>query len=350
MNVRDYINDKVLEQSGELASRFQSAAPFRHVMIDDFLVPEFCSEISSQFPDFDPKAAINENGEIGAKATQEKVQSLGSAYQAIDNLVQTPEFLALIEEITGVGNLCYDPYYFGGGTHENRRGQDLDPHVDFNYHPITGQHRRLNLIIYLNEQWEDSWGGSLELHRDPYLEPDADEILTITPMMNRCVIFETNEYSWHGFRRIDPPEEFAHLSRRSFAIYYYTDDRPAEETATEHSTVYVERHLPAEFVPGLELSEDSIRTIRTMLQRRDQHLKRLYSNIQHLHGECNQLRATASLARDPHSRKESQTDGSDVKLSEEYVRQLEARIDEMESSNSWRITAPIRALRRLISG
>ena len=100
-----------------------------------------------------------------------------------------------------------DLAYFGGGTHENLQGQDLDAHIDFNYHPLTRQHRRLNLIIYLNEQWQDEWGGSLQLHRDPTLPPQSDEIVTVTPLLNRCVIFETSERSWHGFRRIDLPAD-----------------------------------------------------------------------------------------------------------------------------------------------
>jgi hypothetical protein len=102
----------------------------------------------------------------------------------MDDLLQSPEFLALVGRITGIAGLRYDPWYFGGGTHENRQGQDLDPHIDFNYHPMTRQHRRLNLIIYLNEEWDDAWGGSLQLHRDPHLEPAEDQIVTVTPLLN----------------------------------------------------------------------------------------------------------------------------------------------------------------------
>lgn len=322
--LRGLVNPAVGERAAEYAAQFAGARPFRHVVIDGFLDPAFCEELCRQFPRFEEVAAVNENGEVGGKATQEKVRVLGPAYGRMDDLVQSAGFLALVERLTGVADLRYDPWYFGGGTHENREGQELDPHIDFNYHPITRQHRRLNLIVYLNPEWEEAWGGSLQLHRDPYREPAEDEIVTIAPLLNRAVIFETTERSWHGFERIQLPEDKADLSRRSFAIYFYTDRRPAAETADEHSTVYVERHLPERFVPGRVLDEADVRELKGLLARRDQHLKRLYRHLQEVHGRLNRswlFSAEANLRR---------------------------RVYELENSTSWRITAPLRAVRRVL--
>lgn len=262
------------------AVRFAAAQPFPHLVIDDFLAPEFCRAICDQFPPFDEAAAINEDGVVGRKATQENVRELGPAFRELDDLVQSADFLSLVGELTGIEGLRYDPWYFGGGTHDNRHGQDLDPHIDFNYHPITRQHRRLNLIIYLNAEWDEAWGGSLQLHRDPRLGPSADEVVTIPPELNRCVIFETSERSWHGFERIDLPAGKRQLSRRSFALYFYSRSRPAEQIAAAHSTVYVERHLPERFVEGYTLGAEDVRELRGLLTRRDQHLARLYREVQ----------------------------------------------------------------------
>ena len=325
-DIGDRINGDVLSAAGELAARFQSARPFPHVVIDDFLAADFCRDLVEQFPAFDERAALNEDGKPGGKATQEQVRALGPAYRHLDDLVQSPGFLALIERITGIRGLLYDPWYFGGGTHENRQGQDLDPHIDFNYHPITHQHRRLNLIVYLNEEWRDEWGGSLQLHRDPTREAAEDEIVTVTPVMNRCVVFETSERSWHGFRRIELPDDRRRLSRKSFALYFYSEDRPPAETAIEHSTVYIERHLPDRFVAGLMLSETDVQELRTLLARRDQHLQRLYRQVQELNGRLS---------------------GSWLYSAE---MQLRRRVHELENSTSWRITKPLRALRRMLGG
>ena len=326
--LRDRVNgelvDAVERDPAAWAKRFAEAQPFPHLVIEDFFAPDFCREICAQFPPFEEAAAINEDGVVGQKATQEKVRELGPAYVELDDLVQSAEFLALVGNLTGIQNLCYDPWYFGGGTHDNRHGQDLDPHIDFNYHPITRQHRRLNLIVYLNEAWDEAWGGSLQLHRDPRRERAEDEVVTVQPTLNRCVIFETSERSWHGFERIGLPEDKRHLSRRSFALYFYTKNRPTEQVALAHSTVYIERHLPERFVPGYTLGDDDVRELRRLLTRRDQHLARLYREVQSL----------------------SAVRGDSLTL--QIATRLASKAYAFERATSIPVTPPLRALWRLL--
>lgn len=343
------LNPAVIAAAGHLQAEFTSARPFRHVVIEQFFDAPFCRQLLEEFPDFDTRAAMNENGEIGGKATQEKMQQLGPSFHRLDEMVQSQEFRDLVSEITAIPDLQYDPHYFGGGTHENRQGQTLDPHVDFNFHPISRQHRRLNLIVYLNPEWQDEWGGSLQLHKDPYREPQHDEIVTLSPLMNRCVIFETTESSWHGFERIDLPQDRQDVSRKSFALYYYTDTRPELETAEEHSTVYVERHLPERYRAGLTLSDTDLQELKILLARRDQHMQRLYRNIQQLYGENNRLRQVQLAIRDESASGAGELP-SDQQQLQQLVRALRARVRELEGSTSWRVTAPIRALKRLITG
>jgi hypothetical protein len=286
------IDPHVSRRAQALADEFRNAQPFRHVIIEDFFTPEACAKLLADFPAFERGNARNEAGELGQKSTVERIRELGASYATLDDLIQTPEFLALIGEITGIPDLLYDPWYFGGGTHENREGQDLDAHVDFNRHPVERWHRRLNLIVYLNREWDDAWGGSLELHSDP--RAGDDRIKLVTPLYNRAVIFETTETSWHGFSRIGLPEAKKDLSRRSIALYFYTKDRPAEELADTHSTIYVDRPLPDRFKPGHTLSEHDVHELRVMLARRDQHNQRLYRDVTHLTGQLERAEAAIS--------------------------------------------------------
>src|SRR5579859_169758 len=149
------LNPRLQSEVPALAAQFARREPFRHVVIDDFLAPELCAELLAQFPPFERGNARNENGELGAKSTVQKIRGLGPAYAALDERIQQREFLDLIGTITAIPDLRYDPWYFGGGTHENRTGQDLDAHVDFNRHPLERWHRRLNLIVYLNHDWDE---------------------------------------------------------------------------------------------------------------------------------------------------------------------------------------------------
>jgi hypothetical protein len=283
------LNPRLQADADRLAARFSERDPFRHVVIDDFLAPEYCAQLLGEFPPFERGNARNEAGELGAKSTVEKIRELGPAYAALDDLIQTRQFLDLIGRITGIPNLLYDPWYFGGGTHENRAGQDLDPHVDFNRHPVERWHRRLNLIVYLNREWDDAWGGSLELHSDP--RAADDRVTLITPLYNRAVIFETTEWSWHGFSRIALPQDKIALSRKSIALYFYTTERPQDELADTHSTIYVDRPLPGRFQAGMTLSTADIDELRSLLARRDQHNQRLYRDTQMLTAKLEQAQA-----------------------------------------------------------
>lgn len=256
------------------AAAFAAAQPFRHAVIDEFLQPESAEALLKQFPGFDTRYALNEIGAVGGKAVRTRVRELGPAYAALDDYLQTPAFLDAVSRITGIPELLYDPDYEGGGTHENRPGQQLAPHIDFNYHPRTGWHRRLNLIIYLNPTWESDWGGNLQLHQDPW--SDGAEVRDVLPLFNRCVVFETNEVSWHGFESIALPAEHAALSRRSFAIYLYTRERPPEEIAPPHATVYVLEGMPANLNAGEILNADDHLRLRTRFTRLRSQLRFLY--------------------------------------------------------------------------
>jgi hypothetical protein len=289
------ISRHVLADAPRYAERFARRDPFRHVVIDDFFAPDYATRLLAEFPPFERGNARNENGEIGRKSTIEKIRGLGPAYAMLDDLVKSPALLDLVGRITGIPHLLYDPWYFGGGTHENRDGQDLDPHVDFNRHPVESWHRRLNLIVYFNHEWDDAWGGSLELHSDPRA-PD-DRITLVTPLYNRCVIFETTETSWHGFARIGRAPGMPPLSRKSIALYFYTKERPAEELADPHSTIYVDRPLPERYQPGMTLDAGDVQELRILLARRDQHNQRLYREITTLSSQLEQAHAALNSGR-----------------------------------------------------
>lgn len=273
-----------------LRNRFMRATPFRHVVIDDFLDETICASMVCEFPPFDAAVATNEFGLVGQKAVHENVRALGGVFSEVDRLIQRPEFLESIGRITGIDELLYDPHYYGGGTHENRSGQSLDPHVDFNYHPIEGWHRRLNLIVYLNDEWSDEWGGSIDFHADPWSGDDTES--SVSPLRNRCVIFETTENSWHGFHRIEPGPSGEIRSRRSFAIYLYSLDRPDSEKVASHTTHYVHRPLPDHLRVGHTLDQDDVTAINRAVTERSTWIKYLYDREMELSASIETLNAS----------------------------------------------------------
>ncbi len=272
----ELLSPDALDARTELKDRFTSSSPFPHLVLDSFLEQDYCRRLLQEFPRFEDADAKNELGKVGAKAVRWDLPQLGPAYAKFDRLMRSEEFLQYVSDITGIPHLLYDPEYVGGGTHENAPGQELDPHIDFNYHPRTGWHRRLNLLLFLNQEWDDSWGGSLDLHSDPRQPPEHDYVVTITPLRNRCVLFETSERSWHGFKRIAPPKPAASVTRRSIAVYFYTDDLGGEARDPSHSTMYIQRPLPQRFREGYRIDADNLRYLRELLFRRDHQIDFLY--------------------------------------------------------------------------
>ncbi len=262
------INQKVLNDALEIQHRFNQSTPFRHVEVNDFLEPDKCEQLLRDFPAFQEKFAINEHGEVGAKAVVERVSAISPFYKRFYDYINSQPFLDAVSDLTGIPNLIADDTLFGGGTHENRHGQGLDVHVDFNIDERRMLHRRLNLLIYLNPEWDQAWGGNIQLHSNPW-DQSVNEVRGFPPLFNKALIFETNEYSWHGFERIVLPPEKRHLSRKSFSIYLYTRDRPAEEVVAPHTTFYVPAPLPTTFRAGHTLSETDQTQLQILMASRD---------------------------------------------------------------------------------
>jgi len=263
------VSKSVSDNAAAIRHRFQSATPFRHAVVEGFFEPQFAEELLEHFPRFDPSRARNEiYGGVWGKAVNTNIRSIDPAYAELYATIASQPFLDLIGELSGIPDLLLDPALFGGGTHENLHGQDLDPHVDFNYDEQKKLHRRLNLIVYLNKGWKAEWGGSIEIHSNPR-RPAENRIQSYEPLFNRAVFFETNEYSWHGFPRIELPEAERHRSRKSISIYLYTRERPREEIAPAHGTFYVHRPLPPHLRAGHTLTDADMKDLLFQVDRRD---------------------------------------------------------------------------------
>ena len=286
----DILSASVLERVSEIHDRFVAATPFPHAIIEEFFNEDFAHALVAEFPAFDPQYAVSEMGHVGRKATIATIAPLGTSYRRAHEFFRSDVFLAWISELTGIPNLLYDEENFGGGTHENLDGQDLLPHVDFNYHPRTGYHRRLNLIVYLNEGWKEEWGGSIKVHSNPR-DMRHDQTKAYAPAFNRAILFETSERSWHSFDRIVLPPEEKQRSRKSLSIYLYTRERPDEQIYADHTTFYIPRPLPPEFVPGRVLTETDVSTLEGILGDRDRLL------ALHQNREAERGPATLELAK-----------------------------------------------------
>lgn len=221
----------------ELRDRFQSATPFPHMMIDDFLEDDDVRGVAAAYPSF---AEADEIGQqFKALNEMRKIQVTDSAHfappvAALNDMLASPEFISDLEHITGIQNLLPDPKLAGGGIHMTGARGRLDVHVDFDYLEKEQLHRRLNLLVYLNPVWEDNWGGGVEVW-DQKVEQRHG---SFAPKLNRVVMFATSTISFHGVEEVRCPEG---TTRNSFAVYYYTKEAPPTWKGKPHTTIFKAR-------------------------------------------------------------------------------------------------------------
>jgi Rps23 Pro-64 3,4-dihydroxylase Tpa1-like proline 4-hydroxylase len=227
-----------------LRNNFRNAKPFPFFCVDNFLRQEFAEEVLASFPSFADAQqvgrefkGVNEKGKV--QVTDSKL--FAGPVRRLNEQLASREFLDLLSYVTGMRDLVADEHLVGGGIHQTGARGHLDVHVDFNYIKERELHRRLNILVYFNKGWLPEWGGNIELW-------DADVkrcVQSLSPIFNRCVVFETNEISFHGVSAVKCPDG---VSRKSFAAYYYTREAPDHWTGEWHDTIF--RARPEERFKG----------------------------------------------------------------------------------------------------
>ena len=215
------------ENLSRLASieNYGTANPFPHLVIDDFFDPRVLDHVLDEWPDLETPNV--DNYDDGTHSTLKFASNyrmqFGPYTRSVFTRLAEPPFLEALEKVTGIVGLIPDPYLWGGGLHFTCSGGKLAIHADFNKHNKFKLDRRLNLILYLNRGWTETNQGWLELW-DWEMKACVQRVL---PVFNRTVVFSTSDFSFHG--QPEPIQGPPDLLRRSIALYYYSNGRPAEE-------------------------------------------------------------------------------------------------------------------------
>ncbi|MHA7057578.1 2OG-Fe(II) oxygenase [Aquimarina sp. M1] len=201
--------------------KYQRAQPYPHIVYDDFLDKNAAEKALLVFP------KIKDDGWIHYVHVNEKKHGLNKLdliptfiREKIIKELNSTHFVSYLEKLTGIKNLIPDATIEGGGIHQSENGGYLNIHADFTVHPHKKTwRRRVNVLIYLNKDWQHSYGGALELW-----EKDMSKcVVKIEPVFNRMVIFNTEEDSYHGFP--DPMQCPDDITRKSIALYYFTEEK-----------------------------------------------------------------------------------------------------------------------------
>ena len=229
--------DELVQFGHAQSAAYQQAEPFPHAVFHDFFDLELLDEVRARAPSL---ADATEFVESYDNKNERKLASVGERqFKGITidfaRYLNSEPFLKFIEALTGIEHLVPDPHFWGAGHHEILPGGYLKVHADFNHQKDTRLDRRINVIIYLNKDWKAEYGAALELW-DAAMTASQKSIL---PCFNTMVVFSTTSWAYHGHP--NPVRCPQGQSRKSFALYYYTNGRPADERHTGHSTQWQAR-------------------------------------------------------------------------------------------------------------
>jgi hypothetical protein len=227
---------KLNADAAALHERYVSAAPFPHVVIDGLFDDALLEEVLADFPRPGDIPWRRFDSPTERKLGYTHGTPLRPRLQTFMWEMGSPPVLQFLETLTGIEGLIPDPYFGGAGPHQIERGGFLKIHADFNWHPLLKLDRRLNLIVYLNQDWRPEYGGSIELWNRDMTRREAAAL----PVWNRTIVFSTTDFSYHGH-----PEPLAcpeGMTRKSVSFYYYSNGRPAEERSAPHDTLFRKTH------------------------------------------------------------------------------------------------------------
>ena len=220
--IADVVNITSLENSLHTGG-YETAAPYAHTVIEEFLQPEVFDAVLREFPTIDPSKWSNYSHVNERKFANPNFDTWGSALQRVAQALNSPAFIGYLEKLTGIDGLIIDESFEGGGMHQSITGGYLNVHADFSVHPHHRHWaRRVNLLLYCNENWLPEYGGELELWTRDMKRCEK----RVAPVGNRVLIFNTDADSFHGHP--DPLTTPQGVARQSLALYYFTvEDAPA---------------------------------------------------------------------------------------------------------------------------
>lgn len=238
----NYINNpyaNLMEVAAQYKEQYKNAEPFPNIAFRNFFNPDILDQILGEFPDLEKNGDIKFNTPNEVKLATKGERRFGPVAKSFVHFLNSEPFLVFLQELAGIEEkLLPDPYFEGGGFHQTKRGGFLKIHADFNKHKETKLDRRLNVLIYLNKEWKEEYGGHFEL----WNREMTTCVKKVAPDFNTLAMFTTTDFSYHGLPTPlnCPPDR----SRKSIALYYYSNGRPAEEInrgLEEHNTLFVAR-------------------------------------------------------------------------------------------------------------
>lgn len=238
-----HIVDRLTSDTADLRRQFHQSGRVPTCYVDDLLPADVCRTIFEAFPAKDQmalKKSIRESKYVAAQMNRYQPILEEAIYAFQDQRV-----IQAVQAITDIPEMFPDSNLYAGGISLMAEGSFLNPHLDNSHDKDRDRYRVLNLLYYVTPDWQEEYGGNLEL----WDRGRAGALRTIWSRFNRLVLMATTKSSWHSVSRVIDGVERCCLSN-----YYFSDHSPEHEQYF-HVTSF--RGRPEEPVKDLVLEGDA---------------------------------------------------------------------------------------------
>lgn len=185
--------------------------------MDEVVAPSLLGDCLALLPPADWPGWVRYRNDCEQKRTSRDFVRLSGVFSSLCCEVNSARSRQSLSGITGIADLEPDWTYHGGGIHISDPGDYLQPHLDYALHPVLHLERRLNVVLFLNPQWEPAWGGALQFYDDL-----ADKVIAeFSPQFNRAILWEPTDLAYHGVSAVTGPQ-----SRITLALSFLCPPRP----------------------------------------------------------------------------------------------------------------------------
>jgi hypothetical protein len=257
---------ELLELAAERSEAYAAAAPFPHAVIDGLFDVEGLRRVAAEIPTKTQTGWTTWDTANEWKHVFDKPEHFGPSARQLCDELNSSEFVRFLERLTGISALVPDPHLTAAGYFQVKRAGFLNVHIDFARNPKLALVRRVNVLVYLNDDWEESWGGQLEL----WSSMDSGPVVQVGPIMNRMVIFSTPDAPHGHPKPVNAPDG---RSRLCFSAYYFTSPDAADAPDDRNGVLFSEHEVQAglrgiarKLLPPLAV--DGLKAIRRHYRRR----------------------------------------------------------------------------------
>lgn len=215
----------------ELQKTYRSHPSYSLLTLEDFVPKHIVSAMAKELDNV-PLEDCKHFTRAGSCMYEYNDVTKTPVQDAVIDALHSSTFIKWLQEVTDTVDLIPDPHLIGAGYVKSLTGDSLKVHCDFNWNEQIRLHRMLSLVIYLNDDWKEEWGGQLQFY-----DRERQTVHSKVPIGNgNAVIWSYDNFAFHGYP--DPMTNPKNTSRKALRLFYYVSNAKHDDKHPPHRSLY----------------------------------------------------------------------------------------------------------------